>query len=616
MADRNIPLVYVVEPSKILSKFICTELEKKGFGTVCFTDGLSVLRKITEESPDCIIADKMLPVIDGTELCAIIKEGSDKSEIPFILISAEDDVLDFWTSAHGANKVIPLSSGNFQELIEETCRQVECKNVETGTFFTDESAPAAGEVSAEAKPLLWTVKAMDKSTFFFSMVRQVLPLYNFVDDTDVLVRQLFALMYRLCSFDAAAIILDDQPARAYRSGTERLSEDAGNSFWQICRTDYAQLAKKNHGVSYEEKEIPGIVQQELSKNNFESYRSFEVRAGEKFVGTVHLASCRKRLFTYKVQSTLEFLLSPLAYLLQESIRLEKISTAESKLRLAFSKFVPEQVINDILVSQNVQEQEHNEKRRIAILICDIRNFTTISEINQPEDVVNFLNNYFTHMVDIVKRHGGTVDKFIGDAIMVLFGAPISYVDNARRAVSAAIEMYSHLDNIDCSQLKFPEGIRLDIGIGIHYGEVIVGNIGSKDKTNYTVIGDAVNLTSRLEGLTKLYGSRVIISGAVRNELPENMHVMLLDSVKVKGKKKDVQIYRADAKALPKAFTDNYEKGLNLYSSGAWTLALSYFEKALEIMPQDKAAKLMAERCTEFSAHPPEDWDGAVALTSK
>ena len=191
MADRNIPLVYVVEPSKILSKFICTELEKKGFGTVCFTDGLSVLRKITEESPDCIIADKMLPVIDGTELCAIIKEGSDKSEIPFILISAEDDVLDFWTSAHGANKVIPLSSGNFQELIEETCRQVECKNVETGTFFTDESAPAAGEVSAEAKPLLWTVKAMDKSTFFFSMVRQALPLYNFVDDTDVLVRQLF-----------------------------------------------------------------------------------------------------------------------------------------------------------------------------------------------------------------------------------------------------------------------------------------------------------------------------------------------------------------------------------------------------------------------------------------
>ena len=457
---------------------------------------------------------------------------------------------------------------------------------------------------------------MDKSTFFFSMVRQALPLYNFVDDTDVLVRQLFALMYRLCSFDAAAIILDDQPARAYRSGTERLSEEAGNSFWQICRTDYEQLAKKNHGVSYEEKEIPGIVQQELSKNNFESYRSFEVRAGEKFVGTVHLASCRKRLFTYKVQSTLEFLLSPLAYLLQESIRLEKISTAESKLRLAFSKFVPEQVINDILVSQNVQEQEHNEKRRIAILICDIRNFTTISEINQPEDVVNFLNNYFTHMVDIVKRHGGTVDKFIGDAIMVLFGAPISYVDNARRAVSAAIEMYSHLDNIDCSQLKFPEGIRLDIGIGIHYGEVIVGNIGSKDKTNYTVIGDAVNLTSRLEGLTKLYGSRVIISGAVRNELPENMHVMLLDSVKVKGKKKDVQIYRADAKALPKAFTDNYEKGLNLYSSGAWTLALSYFEKALEIMPQDKAAKLMAERCTEFSAHPPEGWDGAVALTSK
>ncbi len=616
MDNGNKSLVYVVEPSKILSRFICTELEKKNCAVLCFADGLSALRKIAEEPPACIIADKIVPVIDGIELCSIIKEGSDHSEIPFILISAEDSVLDFWTAIPGANKIIPLSSGNFNELIEETVRQLECKSIEPNVFLEGERSDEFAGRSVNDTILLWTIRSMNKSGFFLSMIKQALPLYNYVDNTDTLMRQQFSLFYKLCAFDAAAVILDSQTAKAYTCCSAMLGSEAKDSFWQICRTDYEQQAKGKHSVSYEKQEISGIIEHELARENFESYRSFVIRAGESFVGTVHIASCRKRLFTYKVQSSMEFLLSPLAFLLQESVRQGNISQAESKLRQAFSKFVPKEIINDILVSENVQEQAHNEKRRLAILICDIRNFTSISEINQPEDVVNFLNNYFTHMVDIVKRYGGTVDKFIGDAIMVLFGAPISYIDNARRAVSAAIEMYSHLDKVSCGQLKFPEGIRLDIGIGIHYGEVIVGNIGSKDKTNYTVIGDAVNLTSRLEGLTKLYGAPLIISGAVRNELPEDANVMLLDSVKVKGKRKDVQVYRADAKALPKSFTDNYEKGFNLYSSGAWTLAQSYFEKALEVLPQDKAALLMMDRCLKFAAHPPEDWDGAVALTSK
>ena len=220
------------------------------------------------------------------------------------------------------------------------------------------------------------------------------------------------------------------------------------------------------------------------------------------------------------------------------------------------------------------------------------------------------------MVNIVKKYGGTVDKFIGDAIMVLFGAPISYNDNAQRAVQAAIEMYSQLDQISTGNMKFPEGIKLDIGIGIHYGDVIVGNIGSIDKTSYTVIGDTVNLASRLEGLTKLYGAKVIISEAVRQELSEEMNVLLLDSVKVKGKKESVHIYRADEKALPQEFTEAYSKGFKSYSEGAFAIAKPYFEKALEIIPNDKAAMLLLGRCNEFIENKPENWDGAVALTSK
>ena len=295
----------------------------------------------------------------------------------------------------------------------------------------------------------------------------------------------------------------------------------------------------------------------------------------------------------------------------------ELTQHESRLRTAFSKFVPEEVISDFLSSGENQEfKNQNEKRNVVILMCDIRSFTTISEVNKPEDVVNFLNTYFTHMVNIVKKYGGTVDKFIGDAVMVLFGAPISYNDNAKRAVLAAIEMYSQLDKIPCSQLKFPEGIKLDIGVGIHYGDVIVGQIGSADKTNYTVIGDAVNLTSRLEGLTKLYGAKVVISQAVRDELDDSLNVLLLDSVKVKGKKEAVFIYRVDEKPLPPDFTDAYEKGFKSYNEGAFTLAIPYFETAVNILPEDKAARLMLERCEEFSVNKPENWDGAIALTSK
>jgi class 3 adenylate cyclase len=220
------------------------------------------------------------------------------------------------------------------------------------------------------------------------------------------------------------------------------------------------------------------------------------------------------------------------------------------------------------------------------------------------------------MVEIIKKYGGTIDKFIGDAIMVLFGAPISYNDNAQRAVDTALEMYSKLSEIPCSDLKFPEGMKFDIGIGIHLGDVIVGNIGSKDKTNYTVIGDAVNLASRLEGLTKLYGSKIVISESVAEKLNKATNATLLDSVKVKGKKEDVRVYSVTEKPMDSDFVKNYEKGLDLYRKGAFDLAISYFKKAIKILPQDKAANLMLERCTQFKENPPENWDGAIALTSK
>ena len=621
--------IFVAESSKILAKMICSELEKQGWTTETFKDGYSVLKKIVTESPDLIIADKDLPLISGTELCRIMKSGSTKDSIPFILLSVDDTVYDFWNSAIEANRVVLIKNDNIDYLIDNVKELLDFNFIEANDFYSKDekeesseeeetSLAALSKKSDEEVLASWIVNAMSKSEFFYNMSKSVIELYSNVSDINFLVEQIFRMLYGVCAYDVAALVLDSQPTKVFVTGAEFFEVKEAEEFWNICKVDYEQQAKKNHTITYEENRYENIILERPEHVKLESYRAYTISTRKDFIGTLHLASTKKKTFTYKVQSSIEFVTPALASILQESVQRAEIAENEVKLRNAFSKFVPEQVINDFINTGEDDKEltNNNEKRNVVILMCDIRNFTSISEINKPEDVVNFLNTYFTFMVNIVKKYGGTVDKFIGDAIMVLFGAPISYNDNAKRAVQAAIEMYAQLDSIPYGQLKFPEGIKFDIGIGIHYGDVIVGQIGSADKTNYTVIGDAVNLASRLEGLTKLYGAKVIISQAVRDELGDSMNLLLLDSVKVKGKKEAVFIYRVDEKPLPKDFVQVYDKGFKSYNEGAFSLAIPYFEQAINILPEDKAARLMLERCEEFSVNKPDNWDGAIALTSK
>ena len=623
------PLIYLAEPSRILSKIISSELGKQDYEVECFNDGYSLLKKVTKNTPNLIIADNTLAEINGIELCKILKTGSSKDSIPFILISTDDKVFDFWVSSLEANRVVLIDNNNIEYLMEVVNGLLDYKYVEANAFFEieedeaeDTSAPDKEIKKAEKKSedeilVSWIVNAMSKSEFFFNMSKNVIQLYSAVNDIDSLVEQLFRLLYSACAYDGIVLVLDSQPAKVFMTGTEFFDVSVADEFWNICKVEYEQQAKKNHTITYEEKNYENILLTKPEREKYESYRAFTIKNRKDFIGTLHLASTRRKLFNYKIQSSIEFILPSLANILQEAVQRSELALQESKLRTAFSKFVPEEVINDFLITAGTQELKNkNEKRNVVILMSDIRSFTSISEVNKPEDVVNFLNTYFTNRVDIVKKYGGTVDKFIGDAIMVLFGAPISYNDNAKRAVQAAMEMYEQLSEIPCGNLKFPEGLKLDIGIGIHYGDVIVGQIGSADKTSYTVIGDTVNVASRLEGLTKLYGAKIVISQAVRDELDESMNVLLLDSVKVKGKKESVLIYRVDEKPLPEAFIQAYEKGFKSYSEGAFSLAIPYFESALQVMPQDKAAQLMLERCKDFAENKPENWDGAIALTSK
>jgi adenylate cyclase len=178
---------------------------------------------------------------------------------------------------------------------------------------------------------------------------------------------------------------------------------------------------------------------------------------------------------------------------------------------------------------------------MTVLFSDIRGFTSITENGNPEELVSQLNEYFTRMVDVVFHNKGTVDKFVGDMVMALFGAPVDDVDHAEHAVGAAVEMVRELGALN--EKWSGEGrARLDIGVGVNSGEMIAGNIGSSSIMSYTVIGDNVNLGSRLESLNKDYGSRIIISDATRARLTGPYDIRPLGEVVVKGKTRPVSIF--------------------------------------------------------------------------
>ncbi|MCK5007086.1 MAG: HAMP domain-containing protein, partial [Spirochaetales bacterium] len=212
---------------------------------------------------------------------------------------------------------------------------------------------------------------------------------------------------------------------------------------------------------------------------------------------------------------------------------------EHKIRNIFQKYVPADVIDEFFT--NPEKMLIGENRVISILFSDIRSFTSISEKMMPDDLVNSLNRYFTVMVDIIMARHGIVDKYIGDAIMAFFGAPVRHKDDALQSVLAGIEMSEALGQFNAQQRELgkPE---FRIGVGINYGVVTVGNIGTEKKMDYTIIGDMVNLASRMEGLTKKYHQPLLISESLHQKVKDEVDCRLIDTVAVKGKTKGVRIY--------------------------------------------------------------------------
>jgi adenylate cyclase len=220
-----------------------------------------------------------------------------------------------------------------------------------------------------------------------------------------------------------------------------------------------------------------------------------------------------------------------------------------KMKKLFGQYVSKDVYEQ-LVANPALARLGGQRREMTVLFSDIRGFTTVSERGQPEEIVGMLNEYFTRMVAIVFAHHGTLDKFVGDMVMALFGAPLDDPDHADHAVAAALEMIDALAELN-ARWKAEGRAELDIGIGVNTGPMIAGNIGSDAIMSYTVIGDAVNLGSRLESLNKQYGTRIIISDATRERLTRPYRLKPLGDVVVKGKTQPVAIFEVAGRETTK-----------------------------------------------------------------
>ncbi|AEE48572.1 GAF domain-containing protein [Haliscomenobacter hydrossis] len=295
-------------------------------------------------------------------------------------------------------------------------------------------------------------------------------------------------------------------------------------------------------------------------------------------------------------------------------------TSEERVKENLNRYLPQHVISEIIHKDDLS-LFNGEHTRCSILFSDLRNFTNLTEKLGAIDVVNFLNHYFDVMVDYIFEHNGVLDKFIGDAIMATFGIPYNSEQDAANAVRASLKMNANLHRVNAQGLRVNS---LNMGIGIASGEVISGNIGSTKRFEYTVIGDAVNLASRLEGLTKYYGVNMLICEDTYQAVADEFSWREIDRIKAKGKEKPVTIYtianysdqqQPDENQL--ALHSFYTQGLSLYRQKDFAAAEHAFRKALLFDETDQPSKVFLERCRQLRQSPPgEDWNGAWQFYEK
>lgn len=604
-----------MDSSPVILKMLTCGFQDAGWETVTATNGLEAVNACYRTPPDIAVIDFDTAVLNGAAICRFIKSRRELKKIPVIISTTEDDSKTvFWSLSSGAAQIVIKDVDNTGELLS-AAEELRLKEP------LDQTVISGDYQNLDNRRLLEAVSAqMDHELFKKTLLSNMTGLIH-ANNLESTVEELFEL-FRLISDSTIAVMIinkNNTPSVFSRS-YQPLESSREEDFIGICMAGFREYLP--------DLSLEGLIKKRIDSEDhsiekgepLNSYLCVPLSApGGEIFATFHCASRLNNCYTPLIQENIKLFCQNSAYIIKNILHIELLDSANKKLRIVFSKFIPLEVIDELLEQDHAGSMTTGEKRDVVVLFSDIRSFTAISENNSAEQVVGFLNRYFEAMVKIITGRGGTIDKFIGDAILAVFGAPKSYPDNELRAVTAALEMEQALKEIDTGDLTLPHG-GFATGIGIHSGPAIVGNIGSRDKYDYTVIGDTVNLASRLEGLTKHYSQQLLISQDVVNRLDSPLQLLEIDTVKVKGKELPTSLFTAwnsETPLLTREQVEIYQKALLMYKMKNWHIAREYFEKLQLSNPHFKLTQLYIQRCTDFIAQPPPDnWDGANAFDHK
>jgi adenylate cyclase len=307
------------------------------------------------------------------------------------------------------------------------------------------------------------------------------------------------------------------------------------------------------------------------------------------------------------------------YLAVEVPRSLAVEARGRRIRNMFASYVPPSVVKQ-LAEGNADPRLGGETRTLTILFSDVRNFTELSERLGAEDTIRLMNVYLAGMTRIIFETGGTLDKYIGDAVMAFWGAPLTLEDHAERAGRAAVQMQAAVSEFPALHPGLPGSEGLRVGIGVHTAKVVVGNLGSDLRFDYTLVGDGVNLCSRLEGLTKAYGVGVLASEEMVRRLPDSFLTRAIDEVRVKGREGAGVIYEVLGERAPRPdeipWLEMYGSGLALYRAGRWREARAALDQVVAARGEDPPSRVLLARMADLGGSAPDGWSGVWSFEAK
>lgn len=632
-AQGNTRRILILEDSDIFADMLMEFLSSKGYTLERAVNGFEGIKQVYTFRPHLIITDIEMPFFKGHQVTRFLKSRKNTMEIPIIMFSMLGEARDkFWGSHAGADAYIEKSPDNFLPLHDAIVKIFSVPRDIDFAMMERESRKINDDTIIEMVNNL-----LDKKLFQTTVIGMLTELSARASSLETVTKGVFDLLHTICESEIAAVMIRSGKSTLYAhtANFACFSQEIADDFFGICVSDF-----NRHFPDFKitTKNKDDFFPAGNNREKIVSYTAIPLAIGGRNLATVHIGNTINEYFSPGILENIMVFLAAAAPIIANALSMLELEELQKNTRAAFARYVPAHVMDE-LIDESSKNVKQSESRNITVLFSDIRDFTAISEHSGPQELVEFLNTYLDRMGSEIISEGGYIDKFIGDAIMAVFGVFGNRDNPVACAVRSAIKMIAALDDVDVSKVSLCRG-DLKIGIGINLGQCVLGNIGFQNKMDYTVIGDAINMASRIEGVTRFYRHPLIVSEYVYNDVKNHFLFRKFDNIRVKGKKEPVGIYGVyagfegtagnvlrsgeipDIPVVPSLLVNreafvNYNKGLQMFYIREWKAALEYFSKALKADENDYLSQLYLQRTIEFSKTPPPgDWDGVLTFLEK